>query len=185
MRFSLLRPLADDSVAPTTLRQPWQRAAVLIPLIMRTEGLHVLLTLRSPHLRHHPGQISFPGGRHDAQDHSLAATALRETHEELGIPPHAVHLLGQLPPHRTHSGFMVTPYLGLLTSPLDLQPAPDEVAAAFSVPLAPLLETKAYGQWPVTRSGQRQTVYGMVLSGHLIWGATARMLWQLATQIAD
>ena len=183
--FNLLMP---PTAAPLLTRDDhagWRQAAVLIPLILQPDGLQLLLTRRSPHLRHHPGQISFPGGRRDPLDTSLQHTALRETHEELGIAPAMVQLLGQLPIHATHSQFLITPYLGVLRQMPTLQPAAGEVAEAFTLPLAPLLQTAAYGRWLLKRQGQTQEVFGVQLQGRLIWGATAHMLWQLAIHLSN
>ena len=183
--FNLLMP---PTAAPLLTRDDhagWRQAAVLIPLILQPDGLQLLLTRRSPHLRHHPGQISFPGGRRDPLDTSLQHTALRETHEELGIAPSMVQLLGQLPVHATHSQFLITPYLGVLRQMPELQPAAGEVAEAFTLPLAPLLQTAAYGRWLLKRQGQTQKVFGVQLQGRFIWGATAHMLWQLAIHLSN
>ena len=183
--FNLLMP---PTAAPLLTRDDhagWRQAAVLIPLILQPDGLQLLLTRRSPHLRHHPGQISFPGGRRDPLDTSLQHTALRETHEELGIAPSMVQLLGQLSVHATHSQFLITPYLGVLRQMPELQPAAGEVAEAFTLPLAPLLQTAAYGRWLLKRQGQTQEVFGVQLQGRLIWGATAHMLWQLAIHLSN
>ena len=113
-RFSLSRPDPGQASRLAPLSCPLKPAAVLIPIIVRGKEVSVLLTRRSRQLRHHPGQICFPGGRRDEEDESLAATALRETHEELGIPAHCIRLLGQLPEHITVSHYRVVPYLGLL-----------------------------------------------------------------------
>lgn len=183
--FNLLMP---PTAAPLLTRDDhagWRQAAVLIPLILQPDGLQLLLTRRSPHLRHHPGQISFPGGRRDPLDTSLQHTALRETHEELGIAPSMVQLLGQLSVHATHSQFLITPYLGVLRQMSTLQPAAGEVAEAFTLPLAPLLQTAAYGRWLLKRQGQTQEVFGVQLQGRLIWGATANILWQLAIHLSN
>ena len=183
--FNLLMP---PTAAPLLTRDDhagWRQAAVLIPLILQPDGLQLLLTRRSPHLRHHPGQISFPGGRRDPLDTSLQHTALRETHEELGIAPSMVQLLGQLSVHATHSQFLITPYLGVLRQMPTLQPAAGEVAEAFTLPLAPLLQTAAYGRWLLKRQGQTQEVFGVQLQGRLIWGATAHMLCQLAIHLSN
>ena len=183
--FNLLMP---PTAAPLLTRDDhagWRQAAVLIPLILQPDGLQLLLTRRSPHLRHHPGQISFPGGRRDPLDTSLQHTALRETHEELGIAPSMVQLLGQLSVHATHSQFLITPYLGVLRQMPELQPAAGEVAEAFTLPLAPLLQAAAYGRWLLKRQGQTQEVFGVQLQGRLIWGATAHMLWQLAIHLSN
>lgn len=182
--FNLLTPSAGEPawrpVATTSLKP----AAVLIPIITREGQLSVLLTRRSSQLRHHPGQISFPGGRHDPDDGDLATTALRETHEELGIPARYIQLLGELPAHITVSHYRMVPFIGLLAPDYPLIPAADEVAEAFELPLAPLLDPANYGRWQVQRGSQRHTVLGITLQQRLVWGATARILWQLARQVS-
>lgn len=182
--FSLSRPGPGQTSTHEPLSSPLKPAAVLIPIIVRGNEVSVLLTRRSHQLRHHPGQICFPGGRRDAEDESLAATALRETHEELGIPAACIQLLGQLPEHITVSHYRVVPYLGLLQADHPLQPARDEVAEAFELPLWPLLEASHYGCWLTQRNQQPHRVYGITVHHRLIWGATARILWQLAHQVA-
>ncbi len=183
-RFSLSRPDPGQASTHAPLSCPLKPAAVLIPIIVRGKEVSVLLTRRSRQLRHHPGQICFPGGRRDEEDESLAATALRETHEELGIPAHCIRLLGQLPEHITVSHYRVVPYLGLLQPDHPLHPASDEVEEAFELPLWPLLEASHYGCWITQRNQHCHRVYGITLHNHLIWGATARILWQLARQLA-
>ena len=183
--FNLLTPAADEPAWRQVPGISLKPAAVLIPVIVRDSQLSVLFTRRSVQLRHHPGQISFPGRRQDPEDRDLATTALRETHEELGIDPSMVQLLGQLPAHATHSQFLITPYLGVLRQMPALQPAAGEVAEAFTLPLAPLLQTAAYGRWLLKRQGQTQEVFGVQLQGRFIWGATAHMLWQLAIHLSN
>lgn len=181
---SLSRPGPGQTSTHEPLSSPLKPAAVLIPIIVRGNDVSVLLTRRSHQLRHHPGQICFPGGRRDEEDESLAATALRETHEELGIPAACIQLLGQLPEHITVSHYRVVPYLGLLQADHPLHPARDEVAEAFELPLWPLLDASRYGCWLTQRNQQPHRVYGITVHHRLIWGATARILWQLAHQVA-
>ena len=115
-------------------------AAVLFPIVQRPQGHTVLLTQRTDHLRDHAGQVSFPGGRVDAVDVSPQATALRETQEEIGLSPSHIEIFGYLPQYYTGTGFVVTPVVGLLTPPFELQPDPFEVAEIFEVPLSFLLD---------------------------------------------
>ncbi len=182
-RFTMLSPCQPEPAHPYSDATPLKPAAVLIPIIARGDELSVLLTRRSRHLRHHPGQISFPGGRQDPEDPDLAATVLRETHEELGIPARCIRLLGVLPEHITVSHYRMVPYLGVLQPDYPLQPAVDEVDEAFELPLAPLLNPANYGSWTITRQRRPHSIYGITLHDHLIWGATARILWLFARQM--
>ena len=182
--FNLLTPSAGEPAWRRVASGSLKPAAVLIPIIARGDHLSVLFTRRSAQLRHHPGQISFPGGRQDPDDGDLATTALRETHEELGIPARSIQLLGELPAHITVSHYRMVPFIGLLAPDYPLTPAADEVAEAFELPLAPLLEPANYGRWQVQRGSQLHTVLGITLQQRLVWGATARILWQLARQVS-
>lgn len=182
-RFQLVQPNRGERLSATI--NDWKPAAVLIPIVDRPSGMQVLLTERSQTLRHHPGQISFPGGRQDPEDRDLAATALRETQEELGIPATDIRLLGRLPEHQTVSRYRVTPYVGLLVSNYPLRLSTTEVAEAFELPLMPFLDNRRYGNWTVKRQGQSHPVFGLTVEGRLVWGATARMLWQLARLVRE
>lgn len=154
-------------------------AAVLVPLINRPEGLQVLLTQRSADLPDHPGQISFPGGRVERSDASLAAAALREADEEVGLPSQQVSVLGRLAEYETVTGYRVTPIVGWVEPPFVLQPDPVEVAEAFEVPLAFLLEP-ANQQRHFRMIGTRRRDYWAIPFGErYIWGATAAMLLML------
>ena len=115
-------------------------ASVLFGIVLRENGPSVLLTQRTAHLKDHAGQISFPGGRAEPQDASPADTALRETQEEIGLSPSHIEIFGYLPQYYTGTGFVVTPVVGLLTPPFELQPDPFEVAEIFEVPLSFLLD---------------------------------------------
>ncbi len=154
-------------------------AAVLVPLVNRTEGLQVLLTRRSAALPDHPGQISFPGGRVESSDASLAATALREAAEEVGLPSSQVSVLGRLPEYETVTGYRVTPIIGWVEPPFSLTPDPVEVADVFEVPLAFLLDP-ANQQRHFRMLGTRRRDYWAIPYGErYIWGATAAMLLML------
>src|SRR5688572_25411639 len=131
-------------------------AAVLIPVIAQAQGLTVLFTQRTQHLKSHSGQVSFPGGRAEPGDASAEFTALREAEEEIGLPAARVEILGRLPDYRTRTGFRVTPVIGLVTPPLELNPDPREVDEVFEVPLDFLLD--AGNRQRRTRELQGQTV---------------------------
>ncbi len=128
------------AVAPGQAPPGLIRAAVLIPLIARPGGTTAIFTRRADHLPAHAGQISFPGGRVDASDRGPVATALREAEEESGLRPDQVEIVGCLDPFDTSTGFVVTPVVGLVTPPLDLVLDAFEVAEAFEVPLAFILD---------------------------------------------
>jgi 8-oxo-dGTP pyrophosphatase MutT (NUDIX family) len=155
-------------------------AAVLVPLVNRPEGLQVLLTERAANLPDHPGQISFPGGRVEPEDADDAAAALRETHEEIGLAPERVHVLGRLATYDTVSGFRVAPVVGWVDTPFALAPDPVEVAAVFEVPLAFLLD-QANHQRHARQIGElRREYWAMPYGERYIWGATAAMIRILA-----
>jgi 8-oxo-dGTP pyrophosphatase MutT (NUDIX family) len=160
-------------------------AAVLVPLVNRPAGLQVLLTQRSAELPDHPGQISFPGGRVEAADASLAATALREATEEVGLPPSRVSIIGRLPEYETVTGYRVTPVIGWVEPPFTLAPDPIEVADVFEVPLAFLLDP-ANQQRHFRMVGTRRRDYWAIPYGErYIWGATAAMLLMLDRMLRE
>jgi 8-oxo-dGTP pyrophosphatase MutT (NUDIX family) len=168
-------------------REP-AHAAVLVPLVQRGDTLHVLLTRRTDHLRDHAGQVSFPGGRREADDADPAATALREAEEEVGLPRHHVEVIGQMPDYTTVTHFVVTPVVALVQPPFELTLDRFEVAEAFEVPL-PFLMNPAHHRRHVFgfEGGQRQFLsmpwHGLGADGvareYFIWGATAAMLRNL------
>lgn len=165
----------EEGVPPGPLRA----AAVLVPIVLREPAPTVLLTRRTAHLHHHPGQVSFPGGRVEPQDGSPVDTALRETEEETGLVRRHVELLGSLPLYRTGTGFEVTPVVGLVTPPFALTPDPFEVAEVFEVPLAFLLDAANHQRHQVTVRGARREYYAMPYGDYFIWGATAGMIVSL------
>ncbi len=147
-------------------------AAVLVPLVNRPQGLQVLLTQRSADLPDHPGQISFPGGRVDPGDTGFAATALRETAEEIGLPPSKVDILGELSTYVTVSGYSVRPVVGWVEPPFDLAPDPVEVADAFEVPLEFLLDRAHHQRHHRTIGEIRRDYWAIPWLQRYIWGAT-------------
>lgn len=159
---------------------PLTPAAVLFPIVMRAGGQQVLLTQRTAHLRDHPGQISFPGGRVEADDDGPVHTALRETAEEIGLAPDHVEIIGFLPEYRTGTGFRITPVVGLVTPPFELCPDPFEVAEIFEVPLAFLLDPANHQRHSLHHRGALRHYYAMPYGDYFIWGATAGMIRSLA-----
>ena len=154
-------------------------AAVLVPVIEREHGLTILFTRRAMHLRHHPGQISFPGGRKDPEDVDFIATALRECEEEIGLNPDKVTPLGWLPKHHTITNYSVYPLVGLIHNLNQLTPNPDEVADVFEVPLDHFLSRKShYTVRPNFKNGKHR-VHFMPYQDKVIWGATAAILDKL------
>lgn len=159
-------------------------ASVLVPLVMRDEGLNVLLTRRTDHLRSHAGQISFPGGRAEAHDADAVATALRETEEEIGLPRSHVEVIGELPSYTTVTSFVVTPVVALVRPGFVLDLDSFEVAEAFEVPLTFLMTPANHHRHEVLIAGQQRRFLSMPWSGgdddrtepYFIWGATAAML---------
>ncbi|MBN8479476.1 MAG: CoA pyrophosphatase, partial [Burkholderiales bacterium] len=151
-------------------------AAVLVPLVDRAEGITVLLTQRSAALPDHPGQISFPGGRIETADADAASAALRETHEEIGLPRGQVTLLGELPHYETVTGFRVTPVVGWVDPPFELVPDPVEVADVFEVPLAFLMDPAHQQRHERMLGTVRRDYWAIPWRERYIWGATAAML---------
>jgi len=154
-------------------------AGVLVPIIDRQSGLTVLLTQRSSELRVHAGQVSFPGGRMEASDSDIVATALREAHEEVGIYPDSVEIVGYLDPSPTVTGYAVTPVVGVIGSSVSIDVDPGEVEAAFEVPLAFLLDEGNQGHSQREFDGVMLNIVEFNYAGRRIWGATASMLLQL------
>ena len=171
---------ADMRKALTESLQP---AGVLIPVIERETSLTVLLTRRSAELKHHAGQISFPGGRMEVNDPDIQATALRETHEEVGIPPDKVTVIGYLDPMPTVTGYAVTPVIGVIEGPDTLDIDHREVELAFEVPLAFLLDKRNATASEREFRGRKVAIIEFLYEQHRIWGATAYMLVELREKL--
>ena len=168
---------------PATVRERIARtlrvAGVLIPVIERGASLSVLLTQRSADLKHHAGQVSFPGGRMEEHDSDVVQTALRETHEEVGIPPRAIAVVGYLPPMPTVTGYAVTPVVGLMGDDVSLQIDRTEVEYTFEVPLSFLLDSRNELALEREYLGRRIPTVEFHYEGERIWGATAHILVEL------
>lgn len=155
-------------------------AAVLIPVDLSGSDPRIWLTKRSSALQHHPGQVAFPGGKQDEADPDLAATALREANEEIGLPRAGVEVLGRLAPHETVTGFLVTPVIGLIRTSFSPRLQAGEVAEAFHVPVSHLLDKANFRVEGRRWRGQRRQYYTIPYGPYYVWGATARMLFALA-----
>jgi len=158
-------------------------AAVLVPVIQRSDGLHLLLTRRSELLRQHKGQISFPGGARDPGDASFAATALREAFEEIGLPPSSVEIAGYLDDYPVISGFRITPVVGIVGEHFTPELASGEVAELFDLPLAQVLAADAFERKILSRDGFEVPFFEITYRSYRIWGATAGILWQLRNRL--
>ncbi len=157
---------------------PARPAAVLAPIVARPEGLTVLLTQRSAHLRAHSGQVAFPGGKVDEGETALQ-TALREAQEEIGLEAHFVEPLGWLDPYVTGTGFRIAPLVALVAPGFTLRLNPQEVEAAFETPLAFLMDEANHQIHEREWAGRKRRFYAMPHDNRYIWGATAGMLRNL------
>jgi 8-oxo-dGTP pyrophosphatase MutT (NUDIX family) len=157
-------------------------AAVLVPLVVREDGITVLLTQRADHLNDHAGQVSFPGGRHEPFDADATATALREAQEEVGLDPQRVEVLGALPDYLTGTGFRVTPVVALVHPPFTVKADSFEVAEIFEVPLGFLMNPSHHEVRVFRWEGGERRFFAMPYpradadGDYFIWGATAGML---------
>jgi 8-oxo-dGTP pyrophosphatase MutT (NUDIX family) len=162
---------------------PPAEAAVLIAVTDRAEP-GVLLTQRTEHLRHHPGQIAFPGGRVDPTDADAVAAALREAQEEIALDPAQVQVIGAIDRYRTGTGYLITPVLGVVQPDLPLRPQEAEVADVFEVPLAFLLDPANHQQASAVWKGRERHFYEIYWGERRIWGATAAIIVNLSRRLS-
>jgi 8-oxo-dGTP pyrophosphatase MutT (NUDIX family) len=159
------------------------QAAVLVPLHVRRGVLHAVFTERHHELPRHAGEISFPGGRREATDADLLATALRETHEEVGLPPESVEVIGALEPIPTVvTGYAIHPFVGVVPSGFRWTPSDREVAAVIDLPLAAV--AAGYARRRIVRRGAALRTDTYVVGEHMIWGATARIVSDLLDRVS-
>lgn len=170
----------DLSLAPSGSNVKPRPAAVLIPVLLKSQGPMILFTHRRENLKEHAGQISFPGGRQTETDATLKETALREAREEIGLEPSSVAVLGTLCPYRTITHYDVTPHLGVIAEAFTPVLDPREVAAVFEAPVAFFLKKNSLRTRTREEGGLRRTFLAYDFEGRFIWGATAAILANLA-----
>lgn len=155
-----------------------RQAAVLLPLFKNATEYHLVFTKRTETLTHHKGQVSFPGGSFEPADGNLLTTALRESFEEVGIRPEHVSILGRLDDLASFStNFTISPFVGLIPYPYPFRPNPLEVAVVFDVPVSVLADPTVGRSYLRARDdGATIEDYEFHVNGHVIWGATARIV---------
>ena len=172
--------LNPDTVLPEGRKL--RSAGVLIAVSVFGDRPEILLTKRSSVLKHHPGQIAFPGGKQEESDTDVTAAALREASEEVGLPVDVPRVIGHMPAHETVTGFMVTPVVAVLEEPFEAVAEPGEVEEVFSVPFEHLMTPANYLVESRRWRGSRRHYYTVPYGPYYIWGATARMLRALAAR---
>jgi 8-oxo-dGTP pyrophosphatase MutT (NUDIX family) len=180
----LLSPLQPTHDVPTYQNdKALKKAAVLVPFVKQDDEWHLLFIKRSEHENdRHSGQVAFAGGRHEESDDSLEMTALREAHEEVGIEPEHVTVLGELNHHYSVSNYEITPIVATVPWPYDLTLQESEVAATFTIPLSWLANEDNYKLEKRQFDGvEIPVVYFKKYNNYLLWGATARMTLSLLT----
>ncbi|WP_158965963.1 CoA pyrophosphatase [Chachezhania sediminis] len=180
--FDLNPELSAD--AATAGKRKLRNAGVLVAVDVSAAEPRLILTKRSSRLAHHPGQIAFPGGKQDPEDADATATALREAEEEIGLPRDLPQVLGHLPPHETVTNFLVTPVIALIHEPFTLRPEPGEVEEVFRVPFDHVMAPDRYAIESRRWLGIHRRYYTVPYGPYYIWGATARMLRELAARMA-
>jgi len=171
-----LNQLSPQSVMP-------KPAAVLIPIVERASGPHMILTVRAAHLPKHSGQVAFPGGKIESGDASPCQAALRETHEEIGIHPQHVELIGAIDSYQTVTAYRVLPVLGFVEDGFSIEMERNEVADVFEVPLDFILDERNHNIETRQFEGYQRYFYAMHYEGYYIWGATAGMIHNLTDRL--
>lgn len=169
-----------------TVADPSLRPAGVLLVVYAKDGDHaVLLNRRTDLVEHHKGEISFPGGSMDDGDESLLHTAMRETHEEMGIDPSDVELLGQLDDMPTISNFLISAFVATIPYPYDFKPSEIEVAEVLEVPISHLRSEQSWRDEARFHNGALKVSRSYVYQGHVIFGATAKVLTNFLDVVAD
>lgn len=163
--------------------QPLRKASVLIGFVERNQELSIIFTKRAKHLKHHPGQVSFPGGKFEHQDINLANTALRETYEEVGIRGSEINIFGQMPELITISKFSVTPFLAFVDKGYTTNIDRNEVDEVFEVPAKLILDHSQLKSQQFQFANHSHRVFGLSYKQHFIWGMTAQIIQAMQNQI--
>lgn len=184
--FSEINPhLVGDKLFEDRWSEKRKEAAVLVPIIDRIEGPSILMTVRSPDMPSHAGQISFPGGKAHPEDSGPIATALRESQEEVNIAPEEVEIIGALGVHHGGLGFSVTPVVGFVSVGAEIRPCPREVAEVFEVPLSFVADLSNHITESRTHKGVSYNMFAAPYGRFHIWGLTAGILRSLAETLQD
>lgn len=184
--FEEINPqLVGDSLFEDRWSDIRRDAAVLVPLIERAHGPSVILTVRAADMPSHAGQISFPGGKTQPEDKTAVDTALRETHEEIGISPDFVEVVGTLGVHKGGLGFSVTPVVGVIRADATFEANPREVAEIFEVPLAFIADLGNHSTEQRLHKGVSYNMFAAPYGRYHIWGLTAGILRTLAEALQD
>lgn len=160
-------------------------AAVLIPVFEKNNESHLLFTKRTDKVRHHKGQISFPGGKYEISDQDLQITALRETYEEIGLKMDDVNIIGKINNMVTNTSFIVSPYVGIIPYPYEFQTSNDEIAELIEVPVSHLLDKKCFREEIREYNGKTFPVYYFDYGKYTIWGVTGKILLDFLTLLSD
>ncbi len=188
--YANLKSILKTELIPTEIWQAsghdeFRPAAVLVPLFWQDEEIHVLLTKRSEQLKHHSGQVSFPGGGFDEADITIRQAAIRETKEEIGIDSDSIDVVGYLEDIETNSGFYVTSFVGILKDGFSVTINEDEVAEVFSVPLSFFCEEKNCQKRNANFQGKNVNYYVYQYNNYTIWGVTAEIVVKLVKKIKN
>lgn len=186
-RFQLLQTVDYNQEALKRVahlkQKQLRKASVLIGFVEREHGLNVIFTRRARHLKHHPGQISFPGGKYEISDSDLAETALRETYEEVGIEKDKIEIFGQMPELVTVSKFTVTPFLAFVSPDYKTQIDSNEVDELFEVPASIVLDKNHLHSHKFQVNNFSHRVFGLSYQHHFIWGMTAQIIHAMQNHI--
>jgi len=175
-----LRKIFSERKKKKLINKELTRAAVLIPIFLKENEYHILLTQRSHHVLHHKGEISFPGGKRDKSDSNFLETALRESWEEIRLDPKDADILGELDDVQTKtSGFIISPFIAFIPYPYEFVKDTFEIKDILDIPVSTLLEANNLGKKKTTNNGKSEIKYRFEYQGKVIWGATAKVLNQL------